>query len=513
MAKPKGSILNGQFYENIRQDKRGWYVYDDSLPRNQAVVRFGKDPIKAERRIIGWMRERAKRTGQTFSNVPITARLTTDLAQEYIGADHDDPTKELLALLGMSRSATQAHMTTALIVDGSLPPTMLDEFMKADETENGKPIQHVPLDLTGFWQRLGMAVRRDVPTWAERLGIPELREIPHVTMQEDKTLAKMIDDYRQANSAISEKELTLLALAWKRFRKGVRVYNLSEVRQAQIDRFFEYCQRVMKRGIWNYGSACRMVRRIRTVLEGSANLENPNDRCLAVSRMLREGMKKKSDRLARTAHKAGNGNGNHIKQIVTREQFQALLSGSKDKLLTALIHLGANIGAHLGELCALPASAIDLDKGVLDMIRTKTSPHGIRHMAPLWDETVKAIRLWQESDDAQTVKHDGTALLFSRNGKSLDRDNEGARFLRLKRRLGLDMIFDNFRDTVATLPKREPYRCLQEDINLVMGHASNRNVPNGQTADHYWAESLDGARSVTDALHAHYFGENKKSPR
>lgn len=75
--------------------------------------------------------------------------------------------------------------------------------------------------------------------------------------------------------------------------------------------------------------------------------------------------------------------------------------------LKAMILLGINCGFGNSDCATLPLSAIDMDAGFIDYPRPKTA---IERRAPLWPETIDALRSWLAA--RPTPKDDATELVF-----------------------------------------------------------------------------------------------------
>lgn len=78
----------------------------------------------------------------------------------------------------------------------------------------------------------------------------------------------------------------------------------------------------------------------------------------------------------------------HGKKLFTPEQIHTLLGLASSDLKAAIL-LGINGGFGNTDCAALPTTAVDLNRAVIDFERPKTA---VRRVVPLWPETVAALR-------------------------------------------------------------------------------------------------------------------------
>jgi len=94
---------------------------------------------------------------------------------------------------------------------------------------------------------------------------------------------------------------------------------------------------------------------------------------------------KRPSQRARRLARQGNG-----RRTFTAAEVRLLLDHA-DVQFKAMLLLGVNTGIGSADVGRLPISAVNLENGWLDSPRGKT---GVRRKAPLWNETVEAIRAW-----------------------------------------------------------------------------------------------------------------------
>jgi integrase len=183
--------------------------------------------------------------------------------------------------------------------------------------------------------------------------------------------------------------------------------------------------------------------------------------------------------------------------------------------LRAMILLAINAGFGNRDCAALPLSAVSLDRGWLDFPRPKT---GIPRRAPLWPETIAALRLVIEGrptpkgfaevglvfltpDGLAWVRHQQSA-----RQKASNIDKVAVEFLKLTKRVGLHRqglgfysVRHTFR-TVADATRDQPA------ADFIMGHTDP------SMRGHY-VERIEDERlkAVTDHVRRWLFGESGPS--
>lgn len=106
------------------------------------------------------------------------------------------------------------------------------------------------------------------------------------------------------------------------------------------------------------------------------------------------------------------------KKLFTADQIRALLSSAAPTVKVAIL-LGINGGFGNTDCSALPRTAIDLDRGLIDFERPKTA---VRRIVPLWPETVTAIRALLDGERPKPANDEAKPLLFrSEQGYALVR--------------------------------------------------------------------------------------------
>jgi integrase len=142
--------------------------------------------------------------------------------------------------------------------------------------------------------------------------------------------------------------------------------------------------------------------------------------------------------------------------------------------LRAMVLLGLNAGFGNNDIATLPLSALDLDAGWVNFPRPKT---GIERRAPLWPETVAAIREAVTSRPAPKDPADAglaflqrSGLRWVRNTQHSRTDNVSVQFCAMLKEVGL------YRDGLAFYGLRHTFRTVADAardpvaIDLIMGH-------------------------------------------
>jgi integrase len=201
---------------------------------------------------------------------------------------------------------------------------------------------------------------------------------------------------------------------------------------------------------------------------------------------------RKPDKAVLRRHRAQAG-----EKMLEPGQLQALIAEAGVPL-RAMVLLGVNCGFGNHDCATLPLSALDLDGGWADFPRPKT---GIPRRAPLWPETVRAVREALAARPEPKDPADAGLAFLQRSGRRWVRDTEKSRsdnlsvqFMTLLRKLGLHrpgLGFYTLRHVFRTVADaaRDPVA-----IDLIMGHSDP------SMGGHY-RERVDDARLVAVALY------------
>jgi integrase len=191
-------------------------------------------------------------------------------------------------------------------------------------------------------------------------------------------------------------------------------------------------------------------------------------------------------------HRAANG-----QRMLEPADLHQLLDAASITM-RAMMLLGLNAGLGNTDLATLPLSALDLDAGWVNFPRPKT---GIERRAPLWPETIAALRAAIAARPAPRDRADAGLVFLMRTGRRWVRDTETSRlngvsiaFCALLRRCGL------YRGGISFYALRHVFRTIADAardpvaIDLIMGHTDNT------MAAHY-RERVDDARLQAVAAH------------
>jgi integrase len=204
-------------------------------------------------------------------------------------------------------------------------------------------------------------------------------------------------------------------------------------------------------------------------------------------------------------HKAANGS-----KMLEAADLHQLLNAAHTSM-KAMILLGLNAGFGNTDLATLPLSAINLETGWVDFPRPKT---GIERRAPLWPETIAAVRAAITVRPAPRDPADAGLVFLMRTGRRWVRNTENSRtnaisiaFAALLKRCGLHrggLGFYALRHVFRTIADaaRDPVA-----IDLIMGHADS------SMGSHY-RERVDDARlrAVADHVRTWLFAVSPEGP-
>jgi len=203
---------------------------------------------------------------------------------------------------------------------------------------------------------------------------------------------------------------------------------------------------------------------------------------------------------------------NHGKRLFSPEQIQDLLALAGCPL-KAMIYLGLNAGFGNTDCARLLLSVLDMERGVIEFDRPKT---GVERVAPLWPETIKALR--QALEARPTPREEARNLVFvtifgrSWSREIMQRDSDGLiktvsrsdsigqEFDKVLRKLGIKrpgLSFYALRHTFRTFADEAGD---QHAVHRIMGH----QIP-GMSGIYVEDISLDRLRAVTDHVRKKIF--------
>jgi integrase len=198
-------------------------------------------------------------------------------------------------------------------------------------------------------------------------------------------------------------------------------------------------------------------------------------------------------------HRAANGQ----RMLEPADLRRLTLAASKP--MRAMILLGLNAGFGNTDLATLPLSAVDLDSGWINFPRPKT---GIERRAPLWPETIAALRAAIAARPTPRDRADAGLVFLMRTGRRWVRDTEKSRmngvsiaFCALLRRCDL------YRAGISFYALRHVFRTIADAardpvaIDILMGHCDN-------TMGGHYRERVDDTRlrAVADHVRTWLFG-------
>lgn len=181
-------------------------------------------------------------------------------------------------------------------------------------------------------------------------------------------------------------------------------------------------------------------------------------------------------------------------------QIRTMIAAASEQL-SAMILLGINCGYGNADCATLPVTALDLDGGWTNYPRPKT---GVPRRAPLWPETVAALRsVIEHRPTPKDDRHSGLVFI-TKYGKSWFKDSPENPISRAMHRL-LDKL-DLYRPGLTFYALRHTFETIAGDskdqvaVNFIMGH-----VDNSMSAVYRERISDDRLVSVSDVVHAWLF--------
>lgn len=186
--------------------------------------------------------------------------------------------------------------------------------------------------------------------------------------------------------------------------------------------------------------------------------------------------------------------------------------------LKAMILLAINAGFGNTDCGSLAMEDVDLDRGVLDNVRHKT---GFFRTAPLWLETVKAIRAWLKVRPDPAPGNEGL-LFLTPTGLPLVRintapDKDHADSVNVTKGDYVAVVFNAYAKSQGIRGKsfydlRHTFRTVAESgafkertISRVMGH-----IQGGIGSEYIHDFSLEKLRAVTDHVRAWYLRRDRE---
>jgi integrase len=163
-------------------------------------------------------------------------------------------------------------------------------------------------------------------------------------------------------------------------------------------------------------------------------------------------------------------------RMFTAEELRRVITNA-DQPLKSMILLGANAGLGNADCGQLPLDRLDLDKRWLDFPRPKTQ---IARRAPLWPETVKALREWLALRPTPKDEAHATLVFVTRCGDSWFKreiaDNPVSKeFRKLLDTVGIERKGLNFYGLRHTFETIAGETLDQPAIDVIMGHAAASN--------------------------------------
>ncbi|MBX2852557.1 MAG: site-specific integrase [Phycisphaeraceae bacterium] len=196
------------------------------------------------------------------------------------------------------------------------------------------------------------------------------------------------------------------------------------------------------------------------------------------------------------------------KRTLDAKDIRKLIDVASQPLQTMIL-LGANCGMTQAEVSALEWRDIDLDKAVVDTLRSKTV---VERVATLWPETVASLREISRQGDIARVfsTRFGNPFVYNKinaRGALIRRDNIATEFSKLAKRAGVKLParvgFGKLRHTFRTVADNVRDA---NAIRRIMGHEIGRDSIEATYTD---TIELDRIRAVTDHVRNWLYPETK----
>jgi integrase len=199
-------------------------------------------------------------------------------------------------------------------------------------------------------------------------------------------------------------------------------------------------------------------------------------------------------------HRAARG-----PKLFTAEEVRKLI-GTAVVPLKAMLLLGINAGFGNADCGNLPLSALDLDAGWVNYPRPKT---GLDRRAPLWPETVEALRAALAKRPAPKRAEDAGLFFVTSRGLSWGKEIADSPVTKETKKL-LVKLGVNGRKGLGFYTLRHVFRTVADEakdqpaVDFIMGH----EVPHMSAV---YRETISDARllAVTDHVHAWLFPPSK----
>lgn len=366
--------------------------------------------------------------------------------------------------------------------DGRYPTTPIaitPELIAKLKAETGRTESELQFDLTPVdeWLRIRKMLLEDAETFQQKIGLRiRILDKPQDPITFDKLWAMY-----EASPRVSQSRKDEGKKVWEAFQAAIGVNSIDAI---SADKIRAYRDGMLGTS-HNPSYIQKRFKLVKAILNNGAK-EGIGDedltRIIGLSKMLR---------LPDTS----SVNGSDPKPIAP-EDFKALLAVATDPMDRAILLIGLNCSYYPVDVSRLPLSAVNLKKRIVNFRRQKTG--GTTRVAWLWDETIDAIKAYQEA-----YPHQAETLFVSSHGKPLSTATIVAHFNALR--------------DAANLPTSITFSCLRDGctpaqragvsgelIDVQLGH----RLP-GQR-DKYIKRSPEDVRPVADAMHAHYFAETEK---
>jgi integrase len=295
--------------------------------------------------------------------------------------------------------------------------------------------------------------------FAEMVGFPELLNL-HLLQAppEPLTLPEMIDRYVQDKSFAQDHQSTDSKTKWQMFVQSVGVDTFDNITNDGLQRYKstienKYALRTQK----NHYNV------VQAILSHSADVYKEH----------RSGIEELKSEIRRNCQKWSQDKKTKARKKQPKpmpiEHFRTLLDAAKNesKLAYALFLSAANFALHGKEAADLKHSDINLDTLELNSSRSKS---GVTRVAIIWQETARAIKEFQQSDENN---HHPDYVFVNGDGKPMNihKLNRLVRKLRKAAHLPDTIVFDGIRDMTRTAMGAENLLAAK----WVMGHSTGED--------------------------------------
>lgn len=346
------------------------------------------------------------------------------------------------------------------------------------------------LPFEGYWPDyiywlIGRWIKTDPVDAAQKLGDPRLKNLDAIKAPKPSLRLSEIAEIYNSKVDVDPQERRLVGRFFNQFAKVAGVKTIREVQGSHVKAYRDtIIGEYEKRGLSPIWVRNRYTK-VKTLLSYALKLgedQNEITRVLLLCKML-EAPKDLSGASSRP---------------ISREDLHAILRVA-DARETAMTLVGLNCAFYPIDICRVPESAVDLDKGEVVFDRIKVGKP-IARVAVLWQRTIKAIESYRSETPHEAVDKDGNRLVFANNyGRMLIKGRFNPLWFKLKQKAGCPgAVFSQLRDGAYTAAIEAGIDITHCEV--LLGHSI------GEVKDWYFKRRPQLLAPACAAIEKHYFG-------